>query len=152
MKATITDKDGALKVSEQLCFALYSTSRAFTKQYANFLAGMNITYPQYIALMVLWGRDGMLVSELAAEMEIDSATVTPMVQRLEKLELVKRVRNTEDERRVSVFLTDKGKAYYNQALSIPESMGCATGVGPKQAETLIKQLKQIRDFMKTSEG
>lgn len=127
-----------------MCFALYSTSRAFTKQYSILLEEMGITYPQYLTLMVLWQKDGILIQEIASNLEIEGATATPMVQRLEKLGLVTRVRSQEDERRVNVFLTEKGRSFYKKALSIPESLGCITGVDAKLARRLIDELNTIK--------
>lgn len=147
MKPCITDKEGLLKIEDQLCFALYSTSRAITKQYAVLLEKMGITYPQYLALMVLWERDGLLVQEIAANLELDGATTTPLIQRLEKLGLVSRQRSTDDERKVHVFLTTKGRNLFKKALDVPDGLGCATGVDIKTAEMLIKEMKTIKNFI-----
>lgn len=148
MKFTVTDKDGLLRIEDQLCFALYSTSRAITKEYAILLDTMGVTYPQYLAMMVLWQRDGLLVQEIAANLEVDQATATPLIQRLEKLGLVMRQRNPEDERKVQVFLTPKGKKYYKTALSVPDGLGCAIGVDQNQAKRLIKELNAIKTFIR----
>lgn len=150
MKPCITDKDGLLRIEDQLCFALYSTSRALTKQYAILLDKMGITYPQYLALMVLWERDGLLVQEIAANLELEAATTTPLIQRLEKLGFVSRQRSAEDERRVHVFLTDKGRKLYKQALKIPHGLGCAIGVTPETAKKLIAEIRVIKDFIKAN--
>lgn len=147
MKPCVTDKDGLLRIEDQLCFALYSTSRAITKQYAILLDTMGITYPQYLAMMVLWKRDGLLVQEIAANLEVDQATATPLVQRLEKLDLVVRRRSTEDERKVQVFLTAKGRKLYKTALAVPDGLGCAIGVDQKKAKRLIGELNAIKDFI-----
>ena len=148
MEPCTTDVKGLLRLEDQLCFALYSTSRAITKQYAVILDEMEITYPQYLTLMVLWRRDGLLVQEIAASLEVDQATATPLVQRLEKLGLVDRRRSTEDERKVHVFLTKKGKDLYNDARSVPHALGCAIGVDDEKARKLIAESNAIKDFIK----
>ncbi|MEM9629194.1 MAG: MarR family transcriptional regulator [Pseudomonadota bacterium] len=148
MEPYTTDVKDLLRLEDQLCFALYSTSRAITKQYAVILDGMEITYPQYLALMVLWRRDGLLIQEIAASLEVDQATATPLVQRLEKLGLVDRRRSTEDERKVQVFLTKKGEDLYSDALSVPHALGCAIGVDDEKARELIAELNAIKDFIK----
>lgn len=147
MEQCVTDKEGLLKLEDQLCFALYSTSRAITKQYAILLKDLGVTYPQYLALIVLWEFDGLLVQELARALELDAATTTPLVQRLEKLDLVKRQRSAADERRVQVFLTEKGKQQYQKALSIPQALGCATGLTEATAKKLIAETQAIKDFI-----
>lgn len=147
VKPCTTDKDGLLRLEDQLCFALYSTSRAITKQYALVLDKMGVTYPQYLAMMVLWRRDGLLVQEIATNLEVDQATATPLVQRLEKLGLVDRRRSTKDERKVQVFLTAKGKALYQDALFVPHELGCAIGVDDEKAKRLIADVNAIKNFI-----
>lgn len=80
-----SDDKKTLSLNNQLCFALYATSRAFTKKYSNLLSDMGVTYPQYLSLLALWETNGLTVQELAARLEIEGATTTPLVQRLEKL-------------------------------------------------------------------
>ncbi len=144
MKSCTTDAKGLLKIEDQMCFALYSTSRAITKQYAPLLAKLDVTYPQYLTLMVLWQRDGILVQEIASSLEIDQATATPLIQRLEKSGIVTRQRSKEDERKVQVFLTAKGRDLYKLALSVPHDLGCAIGVDDKLAKKLIKEANSIK--------
>ena len=131
-------------IDTQLCFALYSASRALTKVYAVLLADMGITYPQYLALMVLWSGDGVLVSDIAKTLEIDAGTATPLIQRLEKLGLVKRIRSDEDERRVKVFLTEKGNSYHKKALTIPQHLCEATGLNIDEAKHLMNEMNDIK--------
>lgn len=144
MQSTKTDKAGKLHINDQLCFALYSASRAVTKAYGVLLQDMGVTYPQYLALLMLWEGDGILVSEIATALEIDGGTATPLIQRLEKLELVTRIRCHEDERRVRVFLTDKGKAYYKNALEVPHGLGQATGLDTETAHKIVDEMGDIK--------
>ncbi len=151
MKPCTTDKEGLLRLEDQLCFALYSTSRAITRQYVSLLEDLGVTYPQYLTLLVLWKQDGLLVQEIAAALELEPATTTPLVQRLEKLGLVSRQRSSEDERRVHVFLTPKGRKLYKKALDIPHGLGCATGVDAKRAQKLLAELNKIKAFMRDND-
>lgn len=150
MQSCVTDEENLLNIEDQLCFALYSTSRAITKEYVVLLETMGITYTQYLAMMVLWKKDGILVQDIATGLQIDQATATPLVQRLEKHGLVKRARSAEDERKVEVFLTSKGKNLYKTALTVPHGLGCAIGVDDRKAKKLIAELDKIRDFIDRS--
>ncbi|WP_368184947.1 MarR family winged helix-turn-helix transcriptional regulator [Aestuariibius sp. HNIBRBA575] len=139
--------DSRLRIEDQLCFALYSASRAITKEYRTLLAPMGITYPQYLALMALWQQDGLMVQQIATQLQVDQATVTPLVKRLEKLGIVDRIRSKDDERRVEVFLTAKGRGLYHDAVQVPGAIGCAIGVDPTQAQDLIAQMNAIKSFI-----
>ena len=147
MTQDIKDQEDILQLEHQLCFALYSTSRAITKQYAILLKEMGVTYPQYLTLLVLWQQDNILVQELAAKLEVDGATATPLVKRMEKLGLVTRQRGVEDERRVYISLTETGKALYEKALDIPHGLGCAIGVSADTAKNIMTEMKEIKDFI-----
>ncbi len=108
-----------LKLDNQLCFALYSTSLQMTKVYKPLLQALGLTYPQYIAMLVLWERDGLTVGEISARMLTDPGSLTPLLKRLEGEGLITRTRSSEDERVVLLRLTDKGRALQRQAESIP---------------------------------
>src|SRR3954463_1874064 len=95
----------ALLLDNQLCFALYSASLAMTKLYKPLLDELGLTYPQYLVMLVLWEGDGRTVSELGERLSLDSGTLTPLLKRLEAAQLVSRIRDTEDERRVHIMLT-----------------------------------------------
>ncbi|MEM7221539.1 MAG: MarR family transcriptional regulator [Pseudomonadota bacterium] len=136
-----------LLIENQLCFALYTTSRAITKQYSILLKDLGVTYPQYLALLVLWERDGLLVQEIARALELDGATATPILQRMEKLGLVTRKRSAEDERRVQVYLTQKGRSLYDRALEVPYELGRATGLNEQIAKRIIKQMNTIKKHL-----
>lgn len=116
--------DNPLLLHDQLCFALYATSRAITKKYSEPLADLGVTYPQYLSLLILWETDGITIQDLATKLEIKGATATPLVQRLEKLGLVNRKRDTKDERRVRIMLTTKCKQLREKALAMPPMIGC----------------------------
>lgn len=147
MEACQIDKTGKLRLNDQVCFALHSTSRAITKAYGKLLSQMGITYPQYLVMLLLWEGDGILVSKIAQALEIDGGTATPLVQRLEKLELASRVRCPDDERRVRVFLTDKGKSYYEMALDVPHGLGCVTGLDAVTASQIVGLMNKIKSVL-----
>lgn len=143
-----SDKNNPLALNKQLCFALYATSRAFTKTYGTLLDDLGVTYPQYLSLLALWESDGLTIQELAAKLEIEGATATPLVQRLEKLGLVDRKRDTKDERRVHILLTTKGKNLRKKALLVPPALGCAVNISNDEANSMIDNLNQLRSNLK----
>ncbi|WP_243385818.1 MarR family winged helix-turn-helix transcriptional regulator [Bacillus kexueae] len=111
-----------LKLDHQLCFLIYASSREMTKLYRPILQELDITYPQYLALLVLWEKDGVSVKELGKKLYLDSGTLTPMLKRMEANELITRSRSTEDERTVFIFLTEKGKVLREKAKCIPNAI------------------------------
>jgi DNA-binding MarR family transcriptional regulator len=108
-----------LHLDDQLCFALYAASRAMTAVYAPLLEALGVTYPQYLVLLVLWERDGARVSQLGERLQLDSATLTPLLKRLEARGLVERRRSAADERVVEVYLTAPGKRLRRRAAEVP---------------------------------
>lgn len=148
MVVQASDKKNLLSLNKQLCFALYATSRAFTKTYNTLLDDLGVTYPQYLSLLALWETDGLTIQELAAKLEIEGATATPLVQRLEKLKLVDRKRDTQDERRVHIFLTTKGKSLRKKALLVPPALGCAVDISNDDAQSMIAKLNELRTNLK----
>jgi len=131
----------ALLLDNQLCFALYSTSLAMTRIYKPLLAELDITYPQYLALLVLWEQDGLSVSALGERLFLDSGTLTPLLKRLESTGLVSRLRAADDERRVHITLTPAGRALKAQAASIP---GCILSAADCPVPELIALTRQIQ--------
>lgn len=108
-----------LQLSNQICFPLYSVSRLITKAYKPYLDKMGITYPQYLVLMVLWEKDGVTVNEISDKLLLNTNTLSPLLKRMEKLEIITRTRSTTDERTVIISLTEKGRKIKNQAEPIP---------------------------------
>jgi MarR family transcriptional regulator, organic hydroperoxide resistance regulator len=133
-----------LALDHQLCFALYAASLAMTKAYKPLLAPLGITYPQYLAMLVLWEGDGITVSQLGDRLTLDSGTLTPLLKRLESLGLVQRQRDVADERRVLLRLTASGHALRAQALAVPQAIACATACDLQQIGSLANQLHQLR--------
>jgi len=135
----------ALLLDSQLCFALYSANLAMNKLYRQLLTRLGITYPQYLVMLVLWERDEVTVSDIGERLFLDSATLTPLLKRLEAAGLLLRQRSRRDERQVVVTLTDEGRALREKALSIPESVLCASDCDLAALKNLKGQLEQLRD-------
>ena len=138
------DASALLELDNQLCFALYSTSLAMTRLYKPLLAGLGLTYPQYLALLVLWEHDGLSVSELGERLYLDSGTLTPLLKRLESAGLVLRLRAVDDERRVRVTLTPAGRALKTQAAQIPGCILSATQCSVPELVSLTQQIQALR--------
>ena len=137
--------DQALQLDHQLCFALYSASLAMTKLYKPLLDEMGLTYPQYLALLVLWERDGLTVSELGQRLRLDSGTLTPLLKRMEAAGLVTRLRDAADERRVLIRLTAAGRRLKARAQRIPACVLQATRCDLSEVMALTQQLQTVRD-------
>jgi DNA-binding MarR family transcriptional regulator len=114
----------ALLLDQQFCFSVYATSLALNKLYRKLLAPLSLTYPQYLVMMVLWEADGLTVSEIGARLHLDSATLTPLLKRMEAQQLVRRERAAADERQVIVSLTPEGHALKEPAQAVPRA-GCS---------------------------
>ena len=108
-----------LRLSNQLCFPIYAASRLITREYQPHLDKLGITYPQYLVLMVLWENDGLTVNEIAGKLILNTNTVTPLLKRMETMKIITRTRSGDDERKVLVRLTQKGKDMRVQAAFIP---------------------------------
>lgn len=111
-----------LKLSSQICFRLYSASRLVTQTYKPFLDKLGITYPQYLVLMVLWETDNQPVNDIAHKLLLETNTVTPLIQRMEKMGLVIRTKGIVDTRQRIVSLTKEGKAMEKEAAKVPACM------------------------------
>ncbi len=133
--------DQALLLDNQLCFALYSTSLAMTRLYKPLLDELGLTYPQYLAMLVLWERDGLMVSELGERLYLDSGTLTPLLKRLEACGLVARIRDVQDERRVHITLTPAGRKLKAHAAGIP---GCILSASQCSIPELISLTQQVQ--------
>ena len=113
-----------LRLDQQLCFPLYAASNLMTRLYRPLLEELGLTYPQYLAMLALWEASPCTVSALGERLLLDSGTLTPLLKRLESAGLVQRIRDTADERRVLVSLTDAGQALQNRAASVPHRLTC----------------------------
>ncbi|QRP45684.1 MarR family winged helix-turn-helix transcriptional regulator [Amycolatopsis sp. FDAARGOS 1241] len=118
---------GSLLLDDQLCFGLYSASRAVTSLYRTLLEPLDLTYPQYLVMLALWEHDKQQVKELGAALNLDSGTLSPLLKRLERAGLVTRERQADDERSVRITLTEQGTSLRAKAERIPPHIGRALG-------------------------
>ena len=133
-----------LELGEFLCFAIYSAGHAFNRVYQPLLKEFELTYPQFIAMVVLWGQDGQTVGELGEKLFLQSNTLTPMLKRLEALGYIKRSRDSADERQVRIHLTDTGRQLHVQASDVVRSVRDATGLQDKQMKDLVTDVNALR--------
>jgi DNA-binding MarR family transcriptional regulator len=143
------DPERALLLDNQLCFALYSASLAMTKLYKPLLDELGLTYPQYLAMLALWERDGLMVSELGERLFLDSGTLTPLLKRLEAAGLVARIRDVQDERRVHISLTAAGRKLKARAQKIP---GCVLAASQCSIPELMQLTRQVRGLRERLAG
>ncbi|WP_310733607.1 MarR family winged helix-turn-helix transcriptional regulator [Rubrivivax albus] len=134
-----------LALDKQLCFALYSASHAMTRAYQPLLAPLGLTYPQYLVMLVLWEQDGLAVGQIGERLKLDSATLTPLLKRLEAAGHLQRLRDTTDERRLRLQLTPKGRALRAQAAHIPEQLATGAGCGLDELADLTRRIAALRD-------
>jgi MarR family transcriptional regulator, organic hydroperoxide resistance regulator len=135
--------EAMLLLENQLCFALYSTSLAMTRVYKPLLDEIGLTYPQYLAMLVLWEKDGLMVSELGERLYLDSGTLTPLLKRLETSGLIARIRAVEDERRVHITLTAAGRKIKAKAAKIP---GCILNAASSNLARPTDRYLKMADF------
>lgn len=134
----------APRLDQQLCFAVYSAAHSFTRFYKPLLSALGLTYPQYLALMVLWESDGLSVSAIGERLLLDSGTLTPLLKRLENMGLVTRRRSASDERQVEVHLTDKGRDLERQAAAFPGQILDASACTAQELDALRQTLVTLR--------
>lgn len=139
-----------LKLSNQICFPVYAASRLITREYQPHLDRLGITYPQYLVLMVLWEQDHQPVNDIARRLILNTNTITPLLKRLQAQGIIHRERSTEDERKVIVSLTQKGKELQEEAAQIPQQLVADLLNGPIKTEELLalkQQLYELIDFL-----
>lgn len=137
------DKYDVLKLENQLCFPLYACAREVVKKYRPHLDEINLTYTQYIAMMVLWERNKCSAKELGEKLYLDSGTLTPVLKSLEIKGLVKRIRSTEDERLLLIEITDDGRALRERAVEIPQKVASCIDLNPEESQKLYQTLYKI---------
>jgi MarR family transcriptional regulator, organic hydroperoxide resistance regulator len=134
-----------LELDRQLCFALYTASRAVVRAYAPLLEDAGLTYPQYVTMLVLWEDPGRprSIGELGERLQLDSGTLTPLLKRLASMGYLNRSRDAEDERRVLVTLTGEGLALRDRLAAVPESFLACLGMDVADASALRDQLTEL---------
>lgn len=137
------DKYASIRLKNQLCFPLYACSKEIVRRYKPFLDELDLTYTQYIAMMVLWERTQVTVKEMGKELYLDSGTLTPLLKKLEAKGYVTRERMENDERNLCVTITKQGEQLKEQAIKIPEKMYGCVALDQEEAKTLAAILKKI---------
>ena len=143
----MADKYQCLKLDNQLCFPLYAVSKEIVRKYKPFLDEVDLTYTQYIVMMVVWEDERVSVKEMGKKLFLDSGTLTPVLKTLEKKGLIERTRSKEDERNLIVTLTPSGKALKDKAVDIPTKMGGCLNISPEDAMELHNILHRIMETL-----
>ena len=140
----------SLLLDNQVCFALYSTSLMMTKVYKPLLQALGLTYPQYLAMMVLWEQDGLTVGDVSTRLLTDPGSLTPLLKRLEGEGFISRTRSKEDERVVLLHLTEQGSALQQKATTVPGCILSASGLNMDQLRELQGKLLGLRGHLHDS--
>lgn len=136
--------DARQRLDNQLCFAVYAAAHAFGRAYRTLLTRYELTYPQYLVLLVLWETDGLSVREIGDRLFLDSGTLTPLLKRLEASGRVRRARDRADERQISIFLTPQGRALRGTLACVPDDAGGLTGLDAAGRRRLLDDLVALR--------
>lgn len=134
-----------LKLENQLCFPLYAASREIIKRYRPFLDELELTYTQYITMMVFWQEKSINVKELGKRLFLDSGTLTPVLKHLESKHYITRTRSPEDERVLIAAITEEGEALKDRAAEVPPKIACCIKLSPEEAMVLYKLLYKLLD-------
>ncbi|ODT57245.1 MAG: MarR family transcriptional regulator [Paludibacter sp. 47-17] len=146
-----------LKLDNQLCFPFYAVSRLIIREYQEDLDRLGITYTQYLVMMVLWEQDGRTVNEIAHKLILNTNTVTPLLKRMEAMDLLKRTPSAADQRKVMITLTEQGRQMQEEASQIPLRLVAKLGANPseidmKEVETLKHQLYGLIHMLENLPG
>jgi DNA-binding MarR family transcriptional regulator len=139
------DQDAMLTLDEQFCFAIYSAGHALNRAYKPLLDRLGVTYPQYLVLLTLWEEDGQTVGRLGGRLMLESSTLTPLLKRLEAAGIIRRARSPEDERKVTVHLTPKGRRLKEKARPLPQAVLQATQCDAARLARLRDRVLEVRD-------
>lgn len=142
-ETTLSDSEDMLLLDRQVCFPLYAASNLLNRLYRPVLAQFNLTYPQYLVMLVLWEQSPLSVGDLGDKLFLDSGTLTPLLKRLEANGLVSRQRDPADERRVLIRLSEQGQQLKQQAGIIPQTLGNSLNLSMQQIEQLRTQVQQM---------
>lgn len=134
----------ALRLDNQLCFALYSTSLMMTKAYKPLLDKIGLTYPQYLVMLILWQQDGIGLKDISEQLFIDSGALTPVIKRMEVMGLLTRVRPPHNERSLEISLTAQGQQLKTAAAQINQQIGLQCGIALADIQHLRQELQQLR--------
>lgn len=141
--ASSEDACNSLALDDQLCFAVYSTANAFTRLYTALLSRLDLTYTQYLVLVVLWEEEGLTLKEIGARLRLDSGTLTPVLRRLEKRDVITRQRDPADQRRVTTHLTQDGRDLQTRVAEARRQVFLATGLSGAELDQLKGELNDV---------
>jgi DNA-binding MarR family transcriptional regulator len=141
-----------LQLDNQLCFAVYSAGHAFNRVYKQLLERLGLTYPQYLAMLVLWEQDDVPVKDIGERLFLDSGTLTPLLKRLEAAGLIKRTRSAEDERQMLIALTPQGQALREKAKAVPMGILSASACTVGEMAAMKDDLVALRDRLNKALG
>ena len=139
----MADEYDSLKLENQLCFPLYACAKEVVKAYKPYLEELDLTYTQYITMMVMWEQKELRVKDVGKRLYLDSSTLTPLLKRLEEKGYVTRHRSTEDERDLIVTITDKGEALKEKAVTVPQRLSACIEMDPKKSQILYELLYEL---------
>lgn len=142
------NKYDSIKLDNQVCFSLYATSREIIKLYKPFLDKFNLTYTQYIAMLVLWEDEKSTVKDIGKRLHLDSGTLTPLLKKIESMGLISRYRDVNDDRVVIVELTEKGRLLKDEITEIPEEIVCKINMPVENIVGLKKHLDELLEYLK----
>jgi MarR family transcriptional regulator, organic hydroperoxide resistance regulator len=136
-------RDPEIPIDDYLCLALYTASRAVTGRYRELLDGLDLTYPQYLVMRLLWQRGTVPVKDIGTALALDYGTLSPLLKRLEARGLVRRTRRSDDERSVAIALTEEGEAMRADAERVPNRLTCALGLDERETDELRATLQRL---------
>ncbi len=139
----INDKYECIKLENQLCFSLYALSREIIRLYKPFLDKYNLTYTQYLTMIVIWENDGINIKEIGNRLHLDSGTLTPVIKKLEAMSLITKHRDSNDDRVVIVELTENGKSLREEVLNVPELVSCKLGLTQEEFDSLKFPIEKL---------
>jgi len=151
-EAAMGEDDDFLRLDRQVCFPLYAASNLFGRLYRPVLAKLGLTYPQYLVMLVLWEQAPQSVGALGEQLHLDSGTLTPLLKRMEAAGLVTRKRDTADERRVLVALTEQGRALRQQARDVPQTLASGLSLSPDELIDLRASVQHLVAVLATAEA
>jgi DNA-binding MarR family transcriptional regulator len=149
--AAMVEEADHLRLDRQLCFPLYAASNLFGRLYRPMLARLGLTYPQYLVMLVLWEQAPQSVGALGGRLHLDSGTLTPLLKRLEAAGLVTRRRDSRDERRVLVALTEQGRALRHSARDVPTTLASGLALSPDDLADLRATVQHLVAVLATAE-
>lgn len=139
----INDKYECIKLENQLCFSLYALSREIIRLYKPFLDKYNLTYTQYLTMIVIWENNGINIKEIGNRLHLDSGTLTPVIKKLEAMSLITKHRDSNDDRVVIVELTENGKSLREEVLNVPELVSCKLGLTQEEFDSLKFPIEKL---------